>query len=67
MLQEKIIDAQTGEVTFRDYTAEELAYAAQKEQERLDRLAAIEAAQKAKEAVLEKLGLSADEVAALLS
>lgn len=62
-----ITDALTGEVVERDYTADELA---QREKD-LARYAAIakanEAKAKAKADVIAKLGLTADELTALLS
>lgn len=70
-LFEKIIDSQTGEETLRPYTKEEIA-AVEKEIERLSTEQAIidaEIAKKesARKAVLEKLGLTAEEAAILLT
>jgi hypothetical protein len=67
---EKIIDVATGEETIRPYTAEEIkAVEAAQKQAAID-FAKRESEQAAKDAtkqaVLEKLGLTADEVAALL-
>jgi hypothetical protein len=67
-MKEKIVNVQTGEEIFIDFTPDELAEnKARLEQESKD----IEAAKAAKEAahaaVLEKLGLTADELAALLA
>jgi hypothetical protein len=64
--KQKIVNAQTGEISWRDYTAKEIA-----EVEAAQTAAAVEVeAEAAKEAarfaVLEKLGLTADEAAALL-
>lgn len=66
MYKEKIVDVITGEEIWRDYTAEENAEVKAAEAEA--KLKAIDKAAKdaAKQAVLDKLGLSADEVAALL-
>jgi hypothetical protein len=67
---ERIIDITTGEETIRPYTAEEIAEAEAQSAEAAAYIAKVEAEQAAKEAsrqaVLDKLGLSADEVAALL-
>ena len=67
---EKIIDTTTGQETIRPYTKEEIA-AVEAEQARAkvesDALAQEQATKDAaRQAVLDKLGLSADEVAALL-
>jgi len=66
MYKEKIVDLITGEETWRNYTVEEIAEVKAAETEA--KLKAIDQAAKdaAKQAVLDKLGLSADEVAALL-
>jgi hypothetical protein len=67
---EKIIDISTGEETIRPYTAEEIA-----EVEKLQAQFAIEKAKRdseetakaaARQAVLDKLGLTAEEMVALL-
>ena len=64
--KEKIVDLSTGETTFRDYTPEEIAEI-EAEQARIAAIAAeIEAKEAARLAVLEKLGLTAEEAAALL-
>lgn len=68
--QEIILDVLTGEEIIRKYTPEEIAAVeatiAEKQAE-LDAKAAEQAAKNAaRQAVLDKLGLSADEVAALL-
>lgn len=68
---EKIVNAETGEETIRPYTAEEIAEveALQAEREAEQALRDAEQATKdaARQAVLDKLGLSAEEVAALLN
>ncbi len=66
MYKEKIIDLTTGEETWRNYTAEEIAEV--KAAEEAAKLQAIDLAAKdaARQVVLDKLGLSADELAALL-
>ena len=67
---EKTINVTTGEETIRPYTAAEIAAVesikAQHEAEQAERDAEQAAKDAAKQAVLDKLGLSADEVAALL-
>jgi hypothetical protein len=67
---EKIIDATTGEETIRPYTAEEIAAVEALQAEMAAAKAEHDAEQAAKDAarqvVLDKLGLSADEISALL-
>lgn len=67
---EKIIDITTGEETIRPYTVQEIAAveALQKQlaAEQATRAAERAAKDAARQVVLDKLGLSADEVAALL-
>ena len=69
-LQKTIHDALTGETITRDFTADELAqYEADKAQalkNLADKAKADADKQAARQAVLKKLGLTADEVAALL-
>lgn len=64
--KETIYDVVTGETTERDLTAEEIAVIQAKQAEIDAQEAAHVAQQAARQAVLDKLGLSADEVAALL-
>jgi len=61
MYKEKIVNAITGEVTWRDYTKAEIAEveAAQAEAEAKQAEAKIKAAQKA--ALLDRLGITAEE------
>jgi hypothetical protein len=70
-LREKIVNAETGEETFRDFTAEEIKRYEAEKLLREKKLANLEAEQAAKEtarqAVLSKLGLTAEEAAALLA
>lgn len=70
MYREKIVNAVTGEETWRDYTAEEIAASeaaeAQALLEKAEREAEATAKEAARQAVLTKLGLTAEEVAALL-
>jgi hypothetical protein len=63
----KIHDAETGEIIEREMNAEELAQLAIDKQIQADAKAKAEAKEAARQAVLDKLGLSVDEVAALLS
>jgi len=61
------INAITGETTTREYTADEQAQRAKDEATHAALVEAEKARAKAKADVLAKLGLTADEVAALLS
>jgi hypothetical protein len=61
------VDVLTGEVTQRDLTAEELALQAESKAESAAKEAQLELNAAKKLAVYEKLGLTSDEVAALLS
>jgi hypothetical protein len=60
----KEIDAISGEVIERDMTAEEIA---QRELEEAERAAKEEAQQSAKNAILDRLGITTDEAKLLLS
>jgi hypothetical protein len=64
---EKIVDVTTGKVTIRQYTAEEIATIeaelAKNAAEKIEH----EAKETARQAVLAKLGLTAEEAAALLA
>lgn len=67
MYKEKIVDIETGEETWRDYTTAEIkaVEAAQKEAEQL---AAEQAAKEAaRKSILDKLGISEEEAQLLLS
>jgi hypothetical protein len=66
MYKEKTVNGLTGEETWRDYTAEEIAKVekAQSETAKLVKLEAEKAA--ARQAVLTKLGLTPEEAQALL-
>jgi hypothetical protein len=57
---------QTGEVTERDATTAELAQIKKDTAEEVNRIAEIEAKATAKAALLERLGITADEAALLL-
>ena len=66
--QEKIVNGLTGEITFRDYTAAEIAEVEAARVEALARTAEAEAKAAVRASALAKLaalGLSADEIAAL--
>lgn len=67
---EKIVDVSTGEETIRPYTTEEIAAVeaikAQRDAEQAERDAKEAAKAAERQAVLEKLGLTAEEMAALL-
>ena len=68
MLKEKIIDINTGQVTYRDYTPEEMAACEIAEAEGLARVAEFEAKAAVKASALAKLaalGLTETEIAAL--
>ena len=69
-LVEKIVDIVTGDEIIRPYTDDEIAFV-QAEKAKIEARQAIKDAEQvskdaARQAVLDKLGLSADEVAALL-
>jgi hypothetical protein len=70
MYQEKIVDISTGKETIRPYTAKEVAEVeANIEATRIEQEAKADAKSKkdaARQAILDKLGLSADEAALLL-
>ena len=66
MYKEKIVNVQTGEETWRDYTAEEIAELEAAQAETAERLVEAEAKEAARQAVLTKLGLTAEEAQALL-
>ena len=67
MYQEKIVNALTGEVTWRDYTVEEIkeVEAAQKKAAELEKVELEK--QIARKVILDKLGLTTDEAKVLLS
>jgi hypothetical protein len=70
MYKEKIIDVLTGEETLRDYTATEIAEleAIKAQREALQVQADVEQAAKdaARQAILDRIGLTADEATLLL-
>ena len=65
--KEKIVNVATGEETWRDYTATEIAEVEAAQAESLKLSKEIEARENARKAVLEKLGLTDDEAKLLLS
>ena len=66
MYKEKIYDAETGEITWRDYTAEEIAKVEEAQEIAAQELLAEQAKTAKRQQVLDKLGLSAEEAQALL-
>ena len=66
-LQEKIVDAITGEVTMRDLTAEEIAIIEEQNARLQEAITEMQLKATQKQAVLEKLGLTADEAKLLFS
>ena len=67
MYKEKIVDLETGIETFRDYTSDEIKEVSEAIEQAKKELAIAETKAAEKAAVLAKLGLTADEVVALLS
>ena len=66
MYKEKIVNTATGEETWRDYTDAEIAEVEAAQAENAERLAEAEVKKAARQAVLTKLGLTAEEAQALL-
>lgn len=67
MYKEKILDLQTGEETWRDYSDEEIAKVEAAQAEAAKRIEKEQEITAAKKALLEKLGLTEDEAKLLLS
>lgn len=65
--QEKIFNIETGETTFRDYTAEEIAQVEAEQEEAIAKLEAEATKAAEKAALLAKLGITAEEAALLLA
>ena len=65
MYKEKIVNVLTGEISWRDFTAEEIEQQKLGEAEAALRVAELEAKEAARQAVLTKLGLTAEEAQAL--
>lgn len=66
MFKEKIIDLATGEETYRDYTAEEIAAVEAAQTESLALAKAEAEKQAARQGLLDRLGITADEAKLLL-
>lgn len=66
MYKEKIVDVQTGEITFRDFSAAEVAEVEKEQALAAEESAALEANFAARRAVLEKLGLNEEDIKILL-
>jgi hypothetical protein len=64
---EKIVNVETGEETFREYTADEKAAVESAKVQVAAELAESQAKDDSKNALLAKLGITADEAALLLS
>ena len=64
--KEKIVNTVTGEVTWRDYTAEEIASVEAAQAFAAELQAAEIAKEAARQALLDKLGITADEAKLLL-
>jgi hypothetical protein len=64
--QVKIVNAETGEEIIRDANADELAQFEIDKANELARLAAIDAREASRQAILDRLGLTADEAKLLL-
>jgi hypothetical protein len=67
MYKEKIVNVATGEETWRDFTDAEIAEVEAAQAQSAERQAQAEAKEAARQAVLTKLGLTADEAKLLLS
>ena len=63
--KEKIVNAETGEEIFRDYSPKQIAEVEAAETEALRKQAEAEAKEAARQAVLTKLGLTAEDISAL--
>jgi hypothetical protein len=66
MYKEKIVNIETGEETWRDYTDAEIAKVEAAQEEAAQRQAEAEVKEAARQAVLTKLGLTDEEAQALL-
>ena len=67
MYKEKIINAETGEATFRNYTAEEVAEVEADQAAEVGAQAEAEAKAAQKAALLDRLGITEDEAKLLLA
>lgn len=66
-LKEKIVNIETSEETWRDYTAAEIAEVEKAQNEAAILTAELAEKQAARKAIFEKLGLTADEIKILFS
>lgn len=66
MYREKIVNIKTGEETIREYTPKEIAEVEATQAAIAAKVAEQEAKEAARQAVLNKLGLNADDIKALL-
>ena len=66
MYREKIINLETGEETWRDYTPAEIAEVEQAQAKVAERIAAAAEKDSARKALLDKLGITEDEAKLLL-
>jgi hypothetical protein len=66
MYKEKIVNTATGEEIYRNYTAEEIAEVEAAQAEAADKLLESQVKEAARQAVLTKLGLTAEEAQALV-
>jgi hypothetical protein len=67
MYKEKIVNAATGEETWRDYTEAEIAEVEAAQAEAAERVAEAEARATQKAALLDRLGITEDEAKLLLA
>lgn len=67
MYKEKIVNVETGEETWRDYTPEEIAEVEKAQAEAASRIAELAEKETARKAIFEKLGLTEEEAKLLLS
>jgi len=67
MYKEKIVNIQTGEETWRDYTAAEVAEVERAQAEAAESIAKIAEKDAARKAIFDKLGLTEEEAKLLLS
>ena len=66
MYKEKILDVTTGEITWRDYTPEEIAAVEKAQAEVAARNAELAAKDAARKAIFDKLGITEEEAKLLL-
>jgi len=66
MYQEKIVNIETGETTYRDYTPDEIAEVEQSQADAAQLIADETAKAEQRRSILERLGLTEDEATVLL-